>query len=49
MEASAEFLEGCTSPVLLPDEEHLLVTVPNGPSLWRIHFQSHTQSMLFSV
>jgi WD40 repeat protein len=42
-------LDKCTMPVLLPDEEHLLVTSPDGPSLWKIHFESQTQSMLFRV
>ena len=42
-------LDKCTSPVLLPDEEHLLVTSPEGPSLWKLHFESLAQNMLFRV
>jgi WD40 repeat protein len=42
-------LDKCTLPVLLPDEEHLLVTSPDGPSLLRVHFESQGQSMLFKV
>ena len=42
-------LDKRTSPVLLPDEEHLLVTSPEGPSLWKLHFESLAQNMLFRV